>query len=78
MVQAVVEGLRLPGPHRKAGLPASNPAFGGHDFARFRLGSHRPGAEVLGPLHLSTTQIYAETSLRALGDNYVSSVGGSR
>ena len=25
----------------------------------------------LGQLHLSTTQIYAETSLRALGDNYV-------
>ena len=50
MVQAVVEGLRLPGLHRKAGLPASTPAFGGHDFARFRPGSHRPDAEVLGPL----------------------------
>jgi integrase/recombinase XerD len=25
----------------------------------------------LGHLHLSTTQVYAETSLRALGENYV-------
>jgi integrase/recombinase XerD len=25
----------------------------------------------LGHLHLSTTQIYAETSMRALGENYV-------
>ena len=32
----------------------------------------------LGHLHLSTTQIYAETRLRALGDNYVRALGGSR
>ena len=32
----------------------------------------------LGHLHLSTTQIYAETSLRALGDNYVRALGGKR
>ena len=32
----------------------------------------------LGHLHLSTTQIYAETSLRALGDNYVRALGGRR
>jgi site-specific recombinase XerC len=25
----------------------------------------------LGHLHLSTTQVYAETSLQALGENYV-------
>jgi integrase/recombinase XerD len=30
----------------------------------------------LGHLHLSTTQIYAETSLRALGENYVRALGG--
>jgi site-specific recombinase XerD len=30
----------------------------------------------LGHQHLSTTQIYAETSLRALGENYVRAVGG--
>jgi len=29
----------------------------------------------LGHLHLSTTQIYAETSLRALGENYVRALG---
>ena len=32
----------------------------------------------LGHLHLSTTQIYAETSVRALGDNYVRALGGKR
>ena len=32
----------------------------------------------LGHLHLSTTQIYAETSLRALGDNYIRALGGQR
>jgi len=32
----------------------------------------------LGHLHLSTTQIYAETSLRALGANYVRALGGKR
>ena len=32
----------------------------------------------LGHLDLSTTQIYAETSLRALGDNYVRALGGMR
>jgi integrase/recombinase XerD len=30
----------------------------------------------LGHLHLSTTQIYAETSLRALGENYIRALGG--
>ena len=30
----------------------------------------------LGHLHLSTTQIYAETSVRALGENYVRALGG--
>jgi integrase/recombinase XerD len=30
----------------------------------------------LGHVHLSTTQIYAETSLRALGENYVRALGG--
>ena len=30
----------------------------------------------LGHLHLSTTQIYAETSLRALGERYVRALGG--
>src|SRR5215472_12037778 len=29
----------------------------------------------LGHVHLSTTQIYAETSLRALGENYVRALG---
>jgi integrase/recombinase XerD len=32
----------------------------------------------LGHLHLSTTQIYAETSLQALGDNYIRALGGKR
>jgi integrase/recombinase XerD len=32
----------------------------------------------LGHLHLSTTQIYAETSLRALGENYVRAMGGAK
>lgn len=32
----------------------------------------------LGHLHLSTTQIYAETSLLALGDNYIRALGGKR
>lgn len=32
----------------------------------------------LGHLHLSTTQIYAETSLPAPGDNYVRALGGRR
>jgi integrase/recombinase XerD len=32
----------------------------------------------LGHLNLSTTQIYAETSLRALGDNYVRAMGGKQ
>jgi len=32
----------------------------------------------LGHLQLSTTQIYAETSLRALGDNYIRALGGKR
>ena len=32
----------------------------------------------LGHLDLSTTQIYAETSLRALGDNYIRALGGTR
>jgi integrase/recombinase XerD len=30
----------------------------------------------LGHLHLSTTQVYAETSLRALGEKYVRALGG--
>jgi integrase/recombinase XerD len=32
----------------------------------------------LGHLHLSTTQIYAATSLRALGDNYTRALGGKQ
>jgi integrase/recombinase XerD len=32
----------------------------------------------LGHVHLSTTQIYAETSLRALGENYERALGGMR
>ena len=32
----------------------------------------------LGHLQLSTTQIYAETSIRALGENYVRALGGAR
>jgi hypothetical protein len=32
----------------------------------------------LGHLHIATTQIYAETSLRALGDNYTRALGGKR
>ena len=34
--------------------------------------------EFVGHLDLSTTQIYAETSLRALGDNYIRALGGMR
>jgi hypothetical protein len=32
----------------------------------------------LGHMHLSTTRIYAETSSRALGDNYIRALGGKR
>jgi integrase/recombinase XerD len=32
----------------------------------------------LGHVNLSTTQIYAETSLRALGDNYVRAMAGKQ
>jgi integrase/recombinase XerD len=32
----------------------------------------------LGHLQLSTTQIYAETSVRALGDNYLRALGGAK
>jgi integrase/recombinase XerD len=32
----------------------------------------------LGHLHIATTQIYAETSLRTLGDNYIRALGGKR
>jgi integrase/recombinase XerD len=32
----------------------------------------------LGHQSLSTTQMYAETSLRALGDNYIRALGGKR
>ena len=32
----------------------------------------------LGHLQLSTTQIYAETSIRALGENYVRALGGAQ
>jgi integrase/recombinase XerD len=32
----------------------------------------------LGHLHISTTQIYAETSLQALGENYLRALGGKR
>lgn len=37
-----------------------------------------PVQKFLGHLHLSTTQIYAETSLGALGDNYIRALGGKR
>ena len=78
MVQAVVEGLRLPGRHRKASLPH----LLRHSVAPILLDSGQvPIDQVqkfLGHLHLSTTQIYAETSQRALGDNYVRALGGSR
>jgi len=32
----------------------------------------------LGHLDLSTTQIYAETSLQALGENYLRALGGKQ
>ncbi|HYI97097.1 MAG TPA: hypothetical protein VEX68_26375 [Bryobacteraceae bacterium] len=32
----------------------------------------------LGHLQLSTTQIYAETSVRALGENYTRAMGGTK
>jgi site-specific recombinase XerD len=32
----------------------------------------------LGHLNLSTTQIYTETSLRAVGDNYIRALGGKQ
>ena len=53
-----------------------------HSVATIRLDSGQvPIDQVpkfLGHLHLSTTQIYAETSLQALGDNYVRALGGKR
>ena len=51
-----------------------------HSIATILLDSGRvPIDQVrkfLGHLHLSTTQIYAETSLRALGENYVRALSG--
>ena len=51
-----------------------------HSIATILLDSGRvPIDQVrkfLGQLHLSTTQIYAETSLRALGENYVRALSG--
>jgi integrase/recombinase XerD len=32
----------------------------------------------LGHLELTTTQVYAETSVRALGDNYLRALAGIR
>jgi len=37
-----------------------------------------PVQKFLEHMHLSTTQIYAETSSRALMDNYVRALGGKR
>jgi site-specific recombinase XerC len=34
-------------------------------------------AKSLDHLNLSTTQIYAETSIQALGDNYLRALGGN-
>lgn len=51
-----------------------------HSIATILLDSGRvPIDQVrkfLGHLHLSTTQIYAETSVQALGENYVRALGG--
>ena len=51
-----------------------------HSIATLLLDSgHVPLDQVqkfLGHLQLATTQIYAETSVRALGDNYVRALGG--
>jgi integrase/recombinase XerD len=63
------------GPHQ-----ASSPHLLRHSIATILLDSGQvPIDQVrkfLGHLHLTTTQIYAETSLRALGENYVRALGG--
>jgi len=53
-----------------------------HSIATILLDSGRVPIDqlqkFLGHLDLATTQIYAETSLRALGDNYIRALGGTR
>jgi hypothetical protein len=60
------EGLLPPGQHHEADLPSTAPPFCSHDQVPIDQVQ-----KFMGHLHLSTTQIYAETSLRNLGDNYI-------
>jgi integrase/recombinase XerD len=46
-------------------------------YFRYHLRLHQL-QKYLGHLDLSTTQIYAETSLRALDDNYIRALSGTR
>jgi integrase/recombinase XerD len=78
MVQSVVKGCA-----RQAGIAKRvYPHLLRHSVATILLDSGQVSIDqvqkFLGHLHLSTTQIYAETSLRALGDNYVRALGGRR
>jgi hypothetical protein len=58
-------------------LDPPTPSFDRDHLARFRAYGHQPAATVLH-VDLSIAQIYAETSLRALGDNYIRALGGMR
>jgi hypothetical protein len=64
--------------HQEAGLPTSFAAFNSHDSAGFRACTHRPSAKVLGAHAPIDNSVYAETSSRALGDNYIRALGGKR
>jgi integrase/recombinase XerD len=76
MVQSIVKDYA-----REAGITKRvHPHLLRHSIATILLDSgHVPIDQVqkfLGHLNLATTQIYAETSLRALGRNYVRALGG--
>ena len=78
MVQAVVQSKA-----REAGIVKRvYPHLLRHSVATILLDSgYVPIDQVqkfLGHLQLSTTQIYAETSVKALGDNYVRALGGTK
>lgn len=78
MMQAVVQSKA-----REAGIEKRvYPHLLRHSVATILLDSgYVPIDQVqkfLGHLQLSTTQIYAETSVKALGDNYVRAMGGTK
>ena len=78
MVQSIItEGARAAGIKKRV-----YPHLLRHSIATILLDSGQvPIDQVqkfLGHLQLSTTQIYAETSVRALGENYIRALGGAK